>query len=174
LLSPPLSWARKKIKLSGLALDHRVTGDRFYTHVTTVGQRLSQKGPCPQEGKELCPSTQDLYHGATMPSEYSIPFRRSVCSPIFLWSLITMGMTQLRVIFYMAAMNKMLEFQVTGSGQDGEGPAGSRGVYWIHRLCSMPSLSPVPGPQGPTEFHRGRPMASRAPAIPVCFLGSLR
>uniref|UniRef100_A0A8C3SIS5 Solute carrier family 43 member 1 n=1 Tax=Chelydra serpentina TaxID=8475 RepID=A0A8C3SIS5_CHESE len=108
----------KKIKLSGLALDHRVTGDRFYTHVTTVGQRLSQKGPCPQEGKELCPSTQDLYHGATMPSEYSIPFRRSVCSPIFLWSLITMGMTQLRVIFYMAAMNKMLEFQVTGSGQD--------------------------------------------------------
>ncbi|CAM4582768.1 unnamed protein product [Caretta caretta] len=108
----------KKIKLSGLALDHRVTGDRFYTHVTTVGQRLSQKGLCLQEGKELCPSTQDLCHGATMPAEYLIPFRRSVCSPIFLWSLITMGMTQLRVIFYMAAMNKMLEFQVTGGGQD--------------------------------------------------------
>ncbi|XP_077676926.1 large neutral amino acids transporter small subunit 3 [Eretmochelys imbricata] len=108
----------KKIKLSGLALDHRVTGDRFYTHVTTVGQRLSQKGLCPQEGKELCPSTQDLCHGATMPAESLIPFRRSVCSPIFLWSLITMGMTQLRVIFYMAAMNKMLEFQVTGGGQD--------------------------------------------------------
>ncbi|XP_029769637.1 large neutral amino acids transporter small subunit 3 [Terrapene carolina triunguis] len=59
----------KKIKLSELALDHRVTGDRFYTHVTTVGQRLSQKGPCPQEGKELCPSTQDLCHGATVPAE---------------------------------------------------------------------------------------------------------
>ncbi|XP_039395038.1 large neutral amino acids transporter small subunit 3 isoform X2 [Mauremys reevesii] len=108
----------KKIKLSELALDHRVTGDRFYTHVTTVGQRLSQKGPCPQEGKELCTSTQDLCHGATIPAEYSIPFRRSVCSPIFLWSLITMGMTQLRIIFYMAAMNKMLEFQVTGGSQD--------------------------------------------------------
>ncbi|XP_075784717.1 large neutral amino acids transporter small subunit 3 isoform X1 [Pelodiscus sinensis] len=107
----------KKIKLSGLALDHKVTGDRFYTHVTTVGQRLSQREPCLQEGKELCPSMQDLCHGATMPSERSIPFRRSVCSPIFLWSLITMGMTQLRVIFYMAAMNKMLEFQVTGGGQ---------------------------------------------------------
>ncbi|XP_066467478.1 large neutral amino acids transporter small subunit 3 isoform X2 [Tiliqua scincoides] len=106
----------KKIKLSSLALDHKVTGDRFYMHVTVVGQRLSQKTPCLEEHGSL----QDLHQGATKSFQGSTPFRRSVCSPIFLWSLFTMGMTQLRVIFYMAAMNKMLEFQVTGGQENVE------------------------------------------------------
>ncbi|XP_030042151.1 large neutral amino acids transporter small subunit 3 [Microcaecilia unicolor] len=101
----------KKIKLSGLALDHKVTGDRFYTHVITVGQRLSQRRASLDQGKEFYQSTEDPQQKA--PPDKAIPFRRSVCSAIFLWSLVTMGMTQLRVIFYMAAMNKMLEFQVT-------------------------------------------------------------
>ncbi|XP_060709385.1 large neutral amino acids transporter small subunit 3-like [Hemiscyllium ocellatum] len=101
----------KKIKLSSLALDHKVTGDRFYVHVSNVGQRLSQKLPEHDEFKHL--STDSIAKADSTKKETSIPFRKSVFSAIFLWSLVTMGMTQLRLIFYMASMNKMLEFIVT-------------------------------------------------------------
>ncbi|XP_076150031.1 solute carrier family 43 member 1b [Alosa pseudoharengus] len=94
----------KKVKLTGLVLEHKVTGDRCYTHVTTVGQTLSEKKDCPS----------NLYSNeAPQDSQSSPPFRRSFCSPIFLWSMITMAMTQLRLIFFMGAMNKMIEFLVT-------------------------------------------------------------
>ncbi|XP_067605080.1 large neutral amino acids transporter small subunit 3 isoform X4 [Pseudorca crassidens] len=110
---------KEKIKLRGLALDHKVTGDRFYTYVTTVGQRLSQKAPSLEEGADIFISSQDVRDISETSAEKSVPLRKSLCSPIFLWSLLTMGMTQLRIIFYMAAMNKMLEYIVTG-GQEHE------------------------------------------------------
>ncbi|XP_031158964.1 solute carrier family 43 member 1a isoform X1 [Sander lucioperca] len=71
-----------------------------------VGERLSQKNGDIQHSTEKLSSESDAAPTAA-------PFRRSVFSPIFLWSLVTMGMTQLRIIFYMGAMNKMLEFMVT-------------------------------------------------------------
>ncbi|XP_045887399.1 solute carrier family 43 member 1a [Micropterus dolomieu] len=71
-----------------------------------VGKRLSQKNGDVRHSTEKLPNGTDAEPNA-------VPFRRSVFSPIFLWSLITMGMTQLRIIFFMGAMNKMLEFMVT-------------------------------------------------------------
>ncbi|XP_063075706.1 solute carrier family 43 member 1b [Engraulis encrasicolus] len=99
---PPPEDSRytKKIKLTGLVMEHKATGDRCYTHVATVGQTLSEK-------KDI--ST----HDSAQECQSSPPFRRSVCSAIFLWSLITMAMTQLRLIFFMGSMNKMIEFLVT-------------------------------------------------------------
>uniref|UniRef100_A0A674BDP5 Solute carrier family 43 member 1a n=1 Tax=Salmo trutta TaxID=8032 RepID=A0A674BDP5_SALTR len=79
----------KKLALTYLSGDHK-----------GVGERLSQKNGGLNDSTEKLPTD----------TQNAIPFRRSVFSPIFLWSLVTMGMTQLRIIFFMGAMNKMLEF----------------------------------------------------------------
>uniref|UniRef100_A0A8D0ZE59 Solute carrier family 43 member 1 n=1 Tax=Sus scrofa TaxID=9823 RepID=A0A8D0ZE59_PIG len=110
---------KEKMKLRELALDHKVTGDCFYTYVTIVGQRLSQKAPSLEEGADIFISSQDVRGISEKSAEKSVPLRKSLFSAIFLWSLLTMGVTQLRIIFFLASMNRMLEYLVI-SGQEHE------------------------------------------------------
>nr|XP_061792901.1 large neutral amino acids transporter small subunit 3-like isoform X2 [Nerophis lumbriciformis] len=101
-----LNWPKE-----GFPTPEEVDYSQILTKVSSSDQKIVREQLKEKNG-DVQHSMEKLPNGGKMASN-TVPFRRSVFSPIFLWSLVTMGMSQLRIIFFMGAMNKMLEFMVT-------------------------------------------------------------
>ncbi|XP_078741100.1 large neutral amino acids transporter small subunit 4-like, partial [Lampetra fluviatilis] len=130
-----------KIKLSWLGLDHKVTGRRFYSHVSSVGRRLSSTASLKDQLKGMPSfSGRRPEEMEREDSANSAGFMRSVMTPIMLWSLATMCITQLRLIFYMGAMNSMLEFLADGSPQEVSTYTSVFGVLQFLCLATAPVI----------------------------------
>ncbi|XP_002734445.1 large neutral amino acids transporter small subunit 4-like [Saccoglossus kowalevskii] len=119
-----------------LKLDNKVSGQHFYRRVSNVGRRLST-GEVLKQG--------DMY-GSKMNLELKMKrgsdptFCQSIFSPIFLWSLVVMCITQLRLLFFIGSFSQMVEGMTDDDPNSVELYAAIFGFLQLLCLCTCPLI----------------------------------
>lgn len=107
-----------------LKVNHKVTGKQFYSMVTNVGRKLSVTDEAAEEAKQTMIRKGSKIYSSQLNLAIELKERKkkkkentlmySVCSPIYILSIIVMCVTQLRLLFFIGSLTQMLQL-VTGN-----------------------------------------------------------
>nr|XP_054748781.1 large neutral amino acids transporter small subunit 4-like [Lytechinus pictus]XP_054748782.1 large neutral amino acids transporter small subunit 4-like [Lytechinus pictus] len=110
-----------------LKVNHKVTGKQFYSMVTNVGRKLSVTDEAAEEAKQTMIRKGSKIYSSQLNLAIELKERKkkkkentllySVCSPIYMLSLIVMCVTQLRLLFFIGSLTQMLQL-VSGNDVD--------------------------------------------------------
>lgn len=110
-----------------LKVNHKVTGKQFYSMVTNVGRKLSVTDEAAEEAKQTMIRKGSKIYSSQLNLAIELKERKkkkkentllhSVCSPIYILSIIVMCITQLRLLFFIGSLTQMLQI-VSGNDTD--------------------------------------------------------
>ncbi|XP_071505121.1 large neutral amino acids transporter small subunit 4-like [Diadema antillarum] len=102
-----------------LKINHKVTGKQFYSMVTNVGRKLSITDEAAEEAKQTMIRKGSKIYSSQLNLAIELKERKkkrkektllhSICSPIYLLSLIVMCITQLRLLLFIGSLTQMLQ-----------------------------------------------------------------
>ncbi|XP_077995591.1 large neutral amino acids transporter small subunit 4-like [Glandiceps talaboti] len=122
-----------------LKVDNKVSGKQFYRRVSNVGRRMST-GEVLKQG-DMYSSKMDLQ--LQLNANRGPTFLQSIFSPIFLWSLVVLCITQLRLLFFIGSLSQMLTGVTDGDSEAVDLYASIFGILQMLCLVTCPLIGVI-------------------------------